>query len=73
MKKYLYQEVAIAYIASIVTEINDALIERVLELCESEVELEGRQKPDAGFCWLALGSEGRGEQLLRTDQDNALS
>jgi CBS domain-containing protein len=24
------------------------------------------------FCWLSLGSEGREEQLLRTDQDNAL-
>ncbi len=72
LKKYLYQEVAIGYIASIVTEINDAMIERVLELCAIELEQENRWKPEAGFCWLALGSAGRGEQLLRTDQDNAL-
>ena len=25
-----------------------------------------------GWCWLALGSEGRMEQTLVTDQDNAL-
>ena len=25
-----------------------------------------------GLCWLALGSEGRGEQTIATDQDNAL-
>ncbi|MEX2593555.1 MAG: DUF294 nucleotidyltransferase-like domain-containing protein, partial [Anditalea sp.] len=24
------------------------------------------------FCFLSLGSEGRGEQLLRTDIDNAI-
>lgn len=72
LKKYLYQEVAIAYIASIITEINDALIERVLELSEAEMAEEGHTRPNAEYCWLALGSEGRGEQLLRTDQDNAL-
>ena len=29
-------------------------------------------QPPVPFCWLALGSEGREEQLLRTDQDNAI-
>ena len=33
---------------------------------------KGMKQPDANWCWLALGSQGRGEQLLRTDQDNAL-
>ena len=28
--------------------------------------------PDFDWCWLALGSEGRGEQTFATDQDNAL-
>jgi CBS domain-containing protein len=27
---------------------------------------------DSDWCWLALGSEGRGEQSYATDQDNAL-
>lgn len=66
LRKYLYQEVSIAFISSLMTEINDALIQRMLE---RETE---RTRPPVSFCWLTLGSEGRGEQLLRTDQDNAL-
>ncbi len=72
LEKYIRQEVAIAYIASIMSEVNDALIQRVIQLCEKEMEVEGRQAPPIRFCWLTLGSEGREEQLLRTDQDNAL-
>ncbi|HMQ47589.1 MAG TPA: DUF294 nucleotidyltransferase-like domain-containing protein [Saprospiraceae bacterium] len=72
LQKYIYQEVAISYIATIMTEINDAIINRVLDLCLQAMEMENLERPSARFCWLALGSEGRGEQLLRTDQDNAL-
>ncbi len=72
LENYIHQEVAIAYIASIMTEVNDALIKRVIDLALKEMDAEGRQRPAYGFCWLALGSEGREEQLLRTDQDNAL-
>jgi CBS domain-containing protein len=36
------------------------------------MQADGRGNPPALFDWLALGSQGRGEQLLRTDQDNAL-
>lgn len=72
LKKYIYQEVNIAFISSVMTEINDALIARAAQLAELELEAENQPKPKAEYCWLALGSEGRGEQLLRTDQDNAL-
>lgn len=70
LENYIRQEVAIAYIAGIMTELNDALIQRAIRL--AEMQMEEKQAPKAGFCWLALGSEGREEQLLRTDQDNAL-
>lgn len=72
LKKYIYQEVAISFISEIMTEINDALIQRIIELSLEEMDEEGQARPAAAFCWLALGSEGRSEQLLRTDQDNAL-
>lgn len=72
LKKYIYQEVAIAFIATVMSEVNDELITQVIRLCQAEMDEEGQQRPPAGFCWLALGSEGRQEQLLRTDQDNAL-
>ena len=47
--------------------LNDALSRRVIELA-----LERHGLPDIDWCWLALGSEGRGEQTFATDQDNAL-
>lgn len=70
--KYLIQEVSINFISNMMTEVNDALIVRAIELAELEMESENWKKPNVKYCWLALGSEGREEQLLRTDQDNAL-
>jgi CBS domain-containing protein len=31
-----------------------------------------KEQPPAQFAWLNIGSQGRKEQLLLTDQDNAL-
>ncbi|MFO1283470.1 MAG: DUF294 nucleotidyltransferase-like domain-containing protein [Burkholderiales bacterium] len=50
-----------------VSSINDAMTRRVLE-----ITLETHDVTDLDWCWLALGSEGRGEQTLATDQDNAI-
>ena len=52
-------------IARLVGELNRRLIARVWHLV-APPELVARS------CLLVMGSEGRGEQLLRTDQDNAL-
>ncbi len=72
LEQYIRQEVAIAYIANMMTAINDALIQQAIHLAIEALRVEGQPAPSAQFCWLALGSEGREEQLLRTDQDNAL-
>jgi CBS domain-containing protein len=50
-----------------IAALNDALSRRLLELVLLRHDLSG-----IDWCWLALGSEGRGEQTLATDQDNAL-
>ena len=50
-----------------IASLNDALSRRLIELV-----LERHPLTDIVWCWLALGSEGRGEQTLATDQDNAL-
>ena len=50
-----------------IASLNDGLTRRVLDLCAQHHELAG-----IDWCWLALGSEGRGEQTLATDQDNAI-
>lgn len=59
-------------IGRIVSELNDLVIRRVLALVEQELRTEDAAGPPVPFCWLVLGSEGRREQTIRTDQDNAL-
>jgi CBS domain-containing protein len=59
-------------LVALVTELNDRLTIRILELVEEEMEREGFGKPPVPYGWLAFGSEGRKEQTLYTDQDNAL-
>jgi CBS domain-containing protein len=72
LKKYIYQEVSIAFISTIMTEVNDAITKRAIEMAFDQMDEQELKRPAASFCWMALGSLGRGEQLLRTDQDNAL-
>jgi CBS domain-containing protein len=72
LKSYLKQDVGIRFIANIMSEFNDTLIFRATQLAEIEMEKEGKGEPPMAYAWLALGSEGRQEQLLRTDQDSAL-
>ncbi|MFH1034403.1 MAG: DUF294 nucleotidyltransferase-like domain-containing protein [Pseudomonadota bacterium] len=57
---------------ALVTEFNDRLTIKLLELVEAELEHAGGGRPPVPYVWMALGSEGRREQTLRTDQDNAL-
>jgi len=54
-------------IAGFVAQLNDALMKRILRWAEDDLG-----EPPAPYAWIALGSEGRGEQTLLTDQDNAL-
>jgi CBS domain-containing protein len=50
-----------------IASLNDALARRTIDLASARHDLAGVE-----WCWLALGSEGRGEQTFATDQDNAL-
>ena len=53
-------------LTQVVSALNDSLTQRVIEVIAARHVLPGR------WCWIALGSEGRIEQTLATDQDNAL-
>ncbi|MCX8063348.1 MAG: DUF294 nucleotidyltransferase-like domain-containing protein [Anaerolineales bacterium] len=57
--------VKIRYIMQLVSEINKKMLRRLFELLAPE-EVRGNA------CLLVMGSEGRQEQVLKTDQDNAL-
>lgn len=55
----------------VITTLNDGAVRRALRWAEEETSTELGTAPPR-FCWLALGSEGRAEQTLATDQDNAI-
>jgi CBS domain-containing protein len=54
-------------IAGFVARLDDALARRILQWAEAELG-----PPPVPYAWVVCGSEGRREQLLLTDQDNAL-
>jgi len=68
LKGYLKQSMPISFISKIISAINDAITKRVIDLSIAE----SSKAPPVSFAWLAIGSQGRKEQLLFTDQDNAL-
>lgn len=61
------QGVSVAQLTQIITQLNDHLTRRVIDLSLAE-----HDAPHANFTWLSFGSEGRGEQTLKTDQDNGI-
>lgn len=56
----------------VMSEMHDRLTRQVIALCEEQMEKEGYGPPPVPYCWINLGSAGRNEQTLRTDQDNAI-
>jgi CBS domain-containing protein len=54
-------------LARLIAAFNDRLTVRVIELTARRYRM-----PRVSWCWLALGSEGRHEQSLVSDQDNGL-
>jgi len=68
LKSYLEQNIPISHIIKIISHINDAVTIRAIELSIKKMPTP----PPVTFSWLALGSQGRKEQLLFTDQDNAI-
>jgi len=67
IQKSIQKNVSIANINNIASEINLAIIKRSVEL--SILDLGS---PPVRFAWLSIGSQGRKEQLLPTDQDSIL-
>jgi CBS domain-containing protein len=68
LRGYLEQNIPLTHISKIISEINDAVARQVVILSVSKMPTP----PPVNFAWIALGSQGRKEQLLFTDQDNAL-
>ena len=68
LKDYLENNIPMSIIMQTIGELNDACIKQVLKIVLTKRKIP----PPVPFTWLTMGSLGRGEQLLQTDQDNAL-
>jgi CBS domain-containing protein len=65
--RMIAQGMAVGPLTAFIASLNDLLTERIVEL---EVEAAGLRR--VRYCWLVMGSEGRSEQTLATDQDNGI-
>lgn len=63
----IVKNIPLQHISSIAGEMTMAIIKRAVELAILDLG-----SPPARFAWLCIGSQGRKEQLLYTDQDSIL-
>ena len=66
-RSLLGQGVQARQLTAMISHLNDVLTVRLLNLQAAEFGVDLKR-----LCWLCLGSEGRDEQTIATDQDNAL-
>lgn len=67
VKSLLDSGTRIEHVTRIMTSVSDAVLARLVEM---GLELQGA--PPRPFAFVVLGSEARGEQTLKTDQDNGI-
>ncbi|NOL50199.1 DUF294 nucleotidyltransferase-like domain-containing protein [Pelistega europaea] len=67
-KNMMAQGVAIGQLTHIISTLNDLISEKVISLGIAQFP----EVRDIRFAWMAMGSEGRLEQMFYTDQDNGI-
>ncbi|OPY69846.1 MAG: putative nucleotidyltransferase substrate binding domain protein [Syntrophorhabdus sp. PtaU1.Bin002] len=72
IEAYFKEEDTVMDIHDLFRIVRDDITVRTLALVEEEMKREGYGYPPSGYVWVGLGSEGRDEQTLMTDQDNMI-
>lgn len=67
IKPLINSDISIKYITNITSSFSDLVIKKIIELAITEIG-----EAPANFSFICLGSEGRKEETLFTDQDNAI-
>jgi CBS domain-containing protein len=67
LEAYLKANLPMSHLMKVSELVTKTLMYRVVELCEDQLG-----KAPVNYAWLGIGSQGRGEQILLTDQDHAL-
>ena len=71
-RNLMAQGVAAEQLMQFISTLNDLQTARIIERECASAGLMDSPLCRAGFCWIALGSEGRFEQTLSSDQDNGI-
>ncbi len=70
-RAYLEPGLSAIFVAHVFAELHDELVIRLMDFAVAELDEEGIRLPEVEWAWMAVGSDGRREQILRTDMDNA--
>ncbi|MHB8765318.1 MAG: DUF294 nucleotidyltransferase-like domain-containing protein, partial [Deferrisomatales bacterium] len=70
--RLLEEGVVAEEVSRLLSHVNRDLHRRVLELALADLEAGGWGPPPAPFCFLVMGSHGRGENHFSTDQDHGM-
>ncbi len=71
-RTYLEAGISGLLLGEICAELYDELVNQLINLSLAEMTDEGITLLHIPWAWIAVGSDGRREQVLRTDMDNAL-
>jgi len=72
IRHMLHSPTDLADILKAVSVIHDALTARIITHHVSVFKTRDHRPVPGAFCWISMGSDARKEQVVRTDQDNAL-
>lgn len=67
IKPLILSDISVNHITSVLTSFSDSVTGKVIEIA-----IEESGTPPAAFSFICMGSEGRKEETLYTDQDNAI-
>jgi signal-transduction protein with cAMP-binding, CBS, and nucleotidyltransferase domain len=71
-RSLLNEKLSVLDVAAVLSAVLRDISARAAELAAASLVAEGQGLEPAAWCFLVLGSGGRGESLLAADQDNAL-
>ncbi len=72
IQNYFHDEDTVIDVHDLFRIVRDGLTVKVLRLIEAAMVRDGYGKPPVPYVWAGLGSEGRDEQTMMTDQDNLI-
>ena len=69
---YLEASISGLFIGQICAELYDELVQRLIQMALSAMQENSQDLSSLDWAWVSVGSDGRREQILRTDMDNAI-